>query len=324
MNQSKINSLPDFSDLHLCVIGDVMIDRYINGKIQRISPEAPVPIVEILSTENRLGGASNVALNLSALGAKVTILSITGDDEDGILIGDMCQRFENIETRFIKSTERKTTVKTRVMANDQHVIRLDDENVFDISKREVDQLAGLFSQLLENQKIDGVILQDYNKGLLTKELIKIILERCNEKEIASFVDPKEKNFFEYKHCTFFKPNKKEVFKAFNKESMSLFEIDLELRDKLKNQITFITLGSQGIFVSDGKESNIFPTFPRSIADVCGAGDTVISIASLCYLKKYSLSEIAFISNISGGQVCEQPGVVAINKEALNTELSRLK
>ena len=324
MNNIQNLQLPDFSDLHLLVVGDVMIDRYITGNISRISPEAPVPILELGTSENRMGGAANVALNLSALGASVTLLSIIGDDEEGKLMEGMFSSYSNIDQVFLTITGRKTTVKTRIMSSNQHILRIDNENTDEITLDYQKRVTELFSKIIRDSKIDGVILQDYNKGLMTEGVIKNIIRISNDKQIPTFVDPKFKNFFAYQNCTFFKPNQKEISIALGPNSFSLDQIDEKLRQMLNHKITFITLGGTGIYTNDGIKSNIFSVKNRTISDVCGAGDTVISTASLCYLKNLTIDQIAIISNIAGGQVCEKPGVVSVDKEDLNKEIKNEK
>jgi D-glycero-beta-D-manno-heptose-7-phosphate kinase len=312
--------LPDFRDVHILVIGDVMIDRYISGSVKRISPEAPVPIVAMDHVENRLGGSANVALNLCALGAKVTVLSIIGDDQEGEILVKMMEEVPNLTFEYLTIASRKTTLKTRVMSNNQHLLRIDHEDTADISTEQSISIIERCKTIMANNAIHGVILQDYNKGMLTIENIQPMIALCEKQNIPTFVDPKEKNFFEYKNCTVFKPNKKEILKALGLSQLDFDFIDRQLRIKLSHKITFITLGSEGIYVNDGHQDAKYGTTPRNIADVCGAGDTVISILCLCYIKKMPLHQIARIANTAGGQVCEKPGVVSIERKNLEDEL----
>lgn len=312
-----IATLPDFSDLHILVIGDVMIDRYVTGKVSRISPEAPVPVLDLNSVENRPGGAANVAMNLLALGSKVTLLSIAGDDNEIPILNDILSQNPGFNSQIIKFKNRKTTVKTRVMAGNQHLLRVDNEDTFELSDSDAKTVLGTFYSILNDNNIHGVILQDYNKGLMTQSLIKKIIHQCNSENIPTFVDPKFKNFFEYTDCTLFKPNKKEA--EINTNKSNLEDIDLEIRSKLHNKITLITLGADGLYISDGKQSNVFPTDIRKISDVCGAGDTVISIVALCYIKKLDLKSISVIANMAGGQVCQVPGVIPVDLKKLKKD-----
>lgn len=322
MNNSQPVLLPDFSDLHVLVIGDVMLDRYISGHIRRISPEAPVPVVELQSTENRLGGAANVALNLTSLGAKVTLISIIGEDDDGILLDEKLKEIPEITSTNVMVSGRTTSVKTRVMAGNQHILRLDKEDVNDISPDTESVVYQYILKLVTTYRVDGVIIQDYNKGLLTSSLIQKLLTLISERNIPSFVDPKEKNFFAYTGCTVFKPNKKEAFNAIQNQTTDYDDIDRLLREKLEHTMTIITKGSEGMYINDGKSGGHYPTVPRNIADVCGAGDSVIAVVALCYIKKMSLDKIALIANIAGGQVCQKPGVATVDRTELTTELEK--
>jgi rfaE bifunctional protein kinase chain/domain len=315
---NKSVSLPDFGDLHLLVVGDVMIDRYINGQVTRISPEAPVPVVEQKSIENRAGGSANVALNIRSLGAKVSLLSIGGHDLEFDILNEILSE-THIDTHILKLQNRKTTIKTRVMSGNQQLLRIDHEDKHDLNPKEEAQLMTAFTDILTNTQIDGIILQDYNKGMLTKNLIHFIMEKANAKMIPTFVDPKEKNFFSYQNCTLFKPNKKEIRQAVG--DVTWDEADTLIRQNLQNKCTLITLGSEGIYLNDGFSSNVYPTEQRVIADVCGAGDSVISIVALCYIKGMKSEDIAKVANTAGGQVCEIPGVVPVNLEKLMLELS---
>jgi rfaE bifunctional protein kinase chain/domain len=318
----EIINLPDFRDLHLLIVGDVMIDRYISGDVKRISPEAPVPVVDQKSYENRAGGAANVALNVLNLGAKATLLSVAGEDEAKLILNEVLEKYSGLNLDIYTCPDRKTTVKTRIMAGNQHLLRVDNEDKHDINATQEKEIIDRFSKLLSTDTINGVILQDYNKGLLTPQVIESIINYCVSKDIPTFIDPKEKNFFAYKGCTFFKPNKKEVMQSVGLR-MELADIDKYLRERLTHKVSLITLGKEGLYIHDGTKGTIYPASPRMISDVCGAGDSVISVVSLCYLKGMDLSSIARVANVAGGQVCELPGVVPVNYQNLKTELLRI-
>lgn len=318
-NHKSYPELPTFDDLHMIVIGDVMIDRYISGDIKRISPEAPVPILEMGNIQERLGGAANVAANLHAMGAQATLISVIGNDEDGYTLDKMTKDLSGLNTQFVVVKGRKTTVKTRLMAQHQHLMRIDSEDTDDIEPIIVDEILLRLSKIHQTKKVDGIIIQDYNKGLLTPTMIQKIMEFSVKENVFTFVDPKEKNFFLYKHCTIFKPNKKEVSKAMVHETQDYSSLDKQLRSSLHHHITLITLGHEGVFISDGVEQIKKSTDARMIADVCGAGDTVISIISMCFIKSWSLNDIAEVANMAGGQVCEKPGVVPIVLDQLKNE-----
>lgn len=313
-------TLPDFSDLHILVIGDVMVDRYIFGSVKRISPEAPVPVLDMQHVENRLGGAANVAMNLIALGAKVTLITIAGADTTGDELEGMIANQGLLNLKMVRDPNRKTTLKTRVMAGNQQLLRMDDEDKDDVNPNFEQALMKTIGHTLVSDNIHGVILQDYNKGLLTPLIITSTIQKCRENHIPTFVDPKEKNFFAYKNCTIFKPNKKEVQSAFSDFTNDFTHIATGIQERLHNEVTVITLGSGGIFVQNGGLSATYPTQNRVIADVCGAGDSVISMLALCYIKGMDTATMMQLANMAGGQVCEMPGVTVVSREKLEKEL----
>ena len=320
MEKSSSVRLPDFSKQHMVVIGDVMTDRYISGTVRRISPEAPVPVVEMSSLTNTAGGAANVAVNLLAMGARVTLLSAIGNDAEADILELLLKKHPGLTVIFKRMEGRKTTVKTRVMSGSQHLLRIDSEDTEDINKTQVEWILEQVKQLKERESISGIILQDDNKGVMTEEVIQGILGLANTGNIPTFVDPKAKNFFAYRGCTVFKPNKKEALEACQTEGKNLDAIDARLRNTLHHTLTVITLGSEGMYMNDGVTSVIYATAQRDIADVCGAGDTVISAISLCYVTGMKMQEISRVANAAGGQVCEHPGVVAVDIQRLREEI----
>ena len=325
MSKNEIITLFDnFNGLNVLIIGDVMIDAYYYGEVHRISPEAPVPIVSVNRRDSRLGGAANVALNIKALGANPILCSIIGDDSPGnefiTLLKDEQLNAEGI----LKSKERITTVKTRVIGNKHQVIRVDSEIETAISADENEKLLIAIRSLLDEHKIDVVIFQDYDKGVITKVLIEKIVSLCNDKNIPTAIDPKKRNFNHYKDVTLFKPNLKELEEGLNIEidPSSAGEVEKaidQLNSTKNNAINFITLSEQGVFIKDKSSKNQIPAHVRTIADVSGAGDTVISVASLCLALNQPINRIAQIANLAGGLVCEKVGVVPIDKDQLLSE-----
>jgi rfaE bifunctional protein kinase chain/domain len=317
-----------FTQIKVAVIGDVMLDTYWWGKVDRISPEAPVPVVAVSKKEQRIGGAGNVALNLQSLGAAVTVLSVMGKDDDG---GQLVKLFDdnNINTKFlVHSEQRITTNKIRIISRNQHMMRLDAELTSDISKADEDRLIYAFENFIAAEMPNVVVLEDYNKGVLTANVIAKIIELCRHHKIVTTVDPKRKNFFAYKGVDIFKPNLKEVKEGLNLLSdevslAALKDIHVQLQDKLKHQISFITLSEKGVFYNDDKTAAVIPTHIRNVADVSGAGDTVIAVASLVYATTKNVVLMADMANIAGGLVCEEVGTVAIDKEKLLEECKKL-
>ncbi|MFZ4543854.1 MAG: bifunctional heptose 7-phosphate kinase/heptose 1-phosphate adenyltransferase [Saprospiraceae bacterium] len=319
-----MNFLEKVRNCNVLIIGDVMIDTYLNGRVARISPEAPVPVVEFQSRVERLGGAANVALNVKALDAIPILLSVVGKDENAELFSQLLQN-ECIDNKYIIQLEsRQTTIKTRIMSGNQQLLRIDKEDTRDISEAECEKVMNYFKHILETYKVDVIILQDYNKGMLTSNLIQRIVEEAKNCNIPVAVDPKKKNFFNYKDVSLFKPNFKEISEAMNERPMTniedLMRLTLKLKEQMPHDNTMITLSDKGIFTFDGKNASIMPTTARDIADVCGAGDSVIAVAALGLAVGESIEEIARISNIAGGQVCEEIGVVPVNKEKLISEI----
>ncbi len=312
----------DFSGKKVLVIGDVMLDRYVSGHVHRISPEAPVPVLNLQHIDEKPGGAANVAMNLFSLGMEVTLLSVTGDDEISAKLQSILA--DEINTVFLKDSSRRTSIKTRFMSGNQHLLRLDDETLSDIN-HDLEQLTvNTFNEIIHSKEIHAIVLQDYNKGLLTTSLIKEILIEANRRKIPTFVDPKEKNFLAYKGCTVFKPNKKEIIHASALQTEDYNQYVQWLKERLHHHWTCLTLGSKGIFLHDGNKGMHFPTRKQEIVDVCGAGDTVLSVLVGCYLQNLPFEEIGYILNIAGGQVCRKPGVAIIDANQLFSEFSLIK
>ena len=317
-----------FANMKIAVIGDVMLDTYWWGNVERISPEAPVPVVSVNKREKRIGGAGNVALNAEQLGAQITLLTILGDDEDGRELVELLKE-KNIDTSFIlKSSTRITTNKIRIISRNQQMMRLDAEHTGDLLSQEENLLFEKVKQFIDLQNPDVVILEDYNKGILTERLIHQIITYCNENSIITTVDPKRKNFFSYKNVTLFKPNLAEAITGLNRlpEEVSLEvleNIHNEIEVQLGHSISLITLSENGVFYQEGAKKRIIPSHRRKIADVSGAGDTVIAVASLVYAASRNIELAAEIANIAGGIVCEEVGTVPVNKQKLLAECKRL-
>ena len=313
-----------FNGKRVLVVGDVMTDAYINGQVNRMSPEAPVPVVDLQTQEQRIGGAGNVALNLIALGAKALLASVIGQDAAGQELQQMLTSAGIQTDALIVSAERKTTIKTRVLSNGKQMLRIDTEDQHDLTATEANALKNSLSKCLE-QGIDGIILEDYNKGILTKDLIEWVIAEANKRNIPTAVDPKKKNFLSYQHCTLFKPNLKELKEGldlhfdYSKEPNAL-NIALEkLQQNLGNQLSFVTLSEHGVQLFDGQTHHKLAAHLRNISDVSGAGDTVIATACLCLISGASPLQIAALANLAGGLVCESPGVISINKQLLLEE-----
>jgi len=309
-----------FNSKRVLIIGDAMIDTYMWGDINRMSPEAPVPVVEVHTHENRLGGAANVALNLKSLGAIPILCSVIGGDNKSALFQQLMNKQQLSKEGILIDKKRKTTTKTRVIAQQQHQVRVDEEDIFPISEEE--EFLELIHSLISN--IDVIILQDYNKGVLTHNVINSVIELANKSNIPILADPKKQNFNSYKNCTIFKPNLSEIKAGmnitFNAENIEEVELASgKLRTLLNVEGVLLTLSEKGICINT---ENVFlhtPAFKRNIVDVSGAGDTVISVAALSLASKMEFKPLSVLSDLAGGIVCEDVGVVPINKEKLLAE-----
>lgn len=317
-----------FTTTKIGVVGDIMLDTYWWGVVDRISPEAPVPIVALQRKETRVGGAANVALNLRALGAPTTLFSVIGKDAEGTELASLLNK-EGINTSYIHESEtRVTTNKVRIMGRNQQMMRLDHEHTNDITAEQEAALLAGFYKYVETEKPSLIILEDYNKGVLTPNIITSVIEYCNKKGIPTAVDPKQKNFLAYKNCTLFKPNLKEVKEGLkitigDITVQNMNKVHTALNESLQNAISFITLSEHGVYFSDGEAQKLIPTHIRNISDVSGAGDTVIAVASLVYASSKNMLLAAEISNIAGGMVCELVGTAPINKNDLAAEVVKL-
>lgn len=318
----------DFNNTKVLIVGDVMLDTYWWGSVDRISPEAPVPVVALKRKELRVGGAANVALNIASMGASTSIISVIGTDSDGDQLKALMEH-SNIDTSaMIRSAKRITTNKVRIMGRNQQMMRLDAEDNSDLDIVLENEFIHAVTNYIHHHQPQIVIFEDYNKGVLTQKAIEAIILICNNLQIITAVDPKRKNFLSYKGVTLFKPNLKEVKEGLNLlidqvNVNSLNEIHHTLVNNLHHQISLITLSEKGVYFKKGSESVIIPTHIRNIADVSGAGDTVIAVASLVYSVTKNMRLAAEMANIAGGLVCEEVGTAAINKAKLLAECTYL-
>lgn len=315
------------SKLTVGVIGDVMLDSYMWGVVDRISPEAPVPVVSLHKKEYRVGGAGNVALNCRALGAKVALFSVTGNDNEREQLIDLLKTQKINTNGILKSKERVTTNKTRIVSRSQQMLRLDAEITTDLNTADEQNLLDSIKKFIDT-KPALIIFEDYNKGVLTPGVIFQTIKLCRAAGILTAVDPKRRNFFSYQGADIFKPNMKEVREGLNitddiSGESSLDKIHHELQDKLNHRISLITLSELGIFYKDETASAIIPSHLRTIADVSGAGDTVIAVASLVYAATKNVHLMAEIANIAGGIVCEEVGTAPVSYHKLMHECELL-
>ena len=316
------------TSLKVGVIGDVMLDTYMWGRVERISPEAPVPVVSLNNKEYRIGGAGNVALNCRSLGAGAFILSVIGEDAEGEQLQQLLEKNLVDTSYLIKSKERITTSKTRIISRNQQMMRLDSEVTDDLNKEEEKKLFNKVKSFIETEDPDIIIFEDYNKGVLTEKIILDIIGLCKQAGVLTAADPKRKNFFAYKGVDIFKPNLKEVKDGLNlitdvTSKKALLQIHDELESILHHRVSFITLSEKGLFYCENGNAAIIPSHLRNIADVSGAGDTVIAVASMVYASTKKIHLMAEMANIAGGLACEEVGTVSVNKEKLLNECELL-
>lgn len=303
-----------------------MIDAYIFGKVDRISPEAPVPVVHISKREWRPGGAANVAINIKALGAEPVLCAVTGKDENG-------SKFKNIladaglsTDGILESDAHTTTVKTRVIGNNHQLLRVDDETLADLSGETENRFIAHCTTLIGKHKPDVIIFEDYDKGVLTKNVIAAITQVASQASIPVTVDPKKKNFNTYRDVTLFKPNLHELVAGlgiqFTKNDLELLRASVSAMAEERNmKMVMVTLSEAGVYIRSDESDKLIPAHVRNISDVSGAGDTVISVASLCVAAGLPPAAIAALSNLAGGLVCEEVGVVPIDKNKLAAEIT---
>lgn len=313
-----------FNKLKVVVVGDCMVDKYVYGNVDRISPEAPVPVLAINNTIERSGGAANVAVNLHALGAVPYLFSVIGTDAEGDTLFRLLKE-KKIKTNFIlRSQDRITTSKTRIISKNHQMMRIDHEVTENITAATEKKVLRSLTSLLKKEKPHVLVFEDYDKGMLSASFIMAVTEICNLNKIPIAVDPKKKNFFAYQNCTLFKPNLREIKESLNIniDASDLGSLNVAadmLQKQLKNNSTMITLGEHGIFIKTGKKFFKKDAYLRNVADVSGAGDTVISIAALCLAINADPQLTAAVANIAGGLVCESSGVVPVDKKQLLQE-----
>ncbi|HLG34083.1 MAG TPA: bifunctional ADP-heptose synthase [Bacteroidia bacterium] len=315
-----------FGKLRVLIIGDVMVDSYMWGRVERISPEAPVPVVTVTKKEIRPGGAANVALNIRSLGATPLLCSVIGNDEAGKQFSKMLSGMKMDSSLLVKSSGRTTTVKTRIIGNNHQMLRVDEEQEETLPPSVTNEMLARILPILKNKKADVVIFEDYDKGVINPLLIEKVVAEANRSGIPVAVDPKRKNFLSYKHITLMKPNLKELREGLKLDidtanPASLKTAVKKLRQSQKIESVLVTLSEKGIFVSNVAMEKIFPAHIRNISDVSGAGDTVISVAALCTALKLSSEITARLSNLAGGQVCEKAGVVPVDLKQFISEAS---
>jgi rfaE bifunctional protein kinase chain/domain len=317
-----------FENLNILIIGDVMVDSYVVGEVNRISPEAPVPVVKVSERYNRLGGAANVALNVKSLGANPILCSVTGNDAKGDEFAALLEKRQLYSGGIIKSDSRVTTTKFRVIGNNTQMLRVDEENTSPLSEADFVNITKAINDIFNKYRIDAVIFEDYDKGVIDKRLIDFINGKNKDTAMIITADPKRDNFDNYRGITLFKPNLKELSEGTSQilRNGDIGKIENAARELLeaKNYETvMVTLSEYGVLAVGRDDIFHIPAEVRTIADVSGAGDTVISTVTLALAAGMSLKESVRLANIAGGLVCEEVGVVPIDREKLIDESIKL-
>ncbi len=309
--------LNSFRSKRIAVIGDIMLDKYIFGHVSRISPEYPVPVVDVTHEDHRLGGAANVALNTLSLGAETILIGVTGADSNREMLLELFRNRGLATGGLISDASRPTTCKTRILSQNHHITRVDFE-----SKKEVDavieqRVIDSFDAVID--AIDAVVLEDYNKGLLSPEIIRHVIAAARERHIPVLVDPKLQNFLTYRECSIFKPNLSEMAASLG-IVLHNTDDDVEnacrlLQDKLKTETIIVTRSEKGMTVFDGSFTHIAAT-SLEVSDVSGAGDTVIGVLALGAAAGIDIITNATIANLAAGTVCQEVGAVPVRAEKL--------
>lgn len=324
----NVKLFEELKNITVLVVGDVMIDAYAWSKVERISPEAPVPVAHVYKRENRLGGAANVALNVQALGAKAIICSVIGNDGNGDIMRSTLKSSGFSTEGIIDSPGRCTTVKTRIIAQGHHLLRMDEEHTHPLSATDERHLLDCIKRVIDKHSIGAIIFEDYNKGVITSKIINEVIAFSKEKGIVTCVDPKKENFLSYHNVDLFKPNLKELREGLHvnivKDDLdSVRSGILELRENIKCRFVMTTLSEKGVMVYDGEQFTHIPAHSREIVDVSGAGDTVIATAAVLLAAKVDIITVAKWANLAGGLVCEKTGVVPLDLERLKQETAVL-
>ena len=310
--------ISSFRDKKILVIGDLILDEFIWGKVSRISPEAPVPVVWVDNESFMPGGASNVANNINSLGGKAYIVGVVGNDERaGILKGELEHRGVNIDGIFT-DPQRPTILKTRVIAHQQQVVRIDKEKVEPLRDSSIKKIVSFIEGAID--EVDGLIVEDYGKGLITPKLLEKVIPIAKKKRKIIAVDPKEEHFSYYKGVTLLTPNNAEASRAAGfeiKDKATLKKVGLELLKKLKVRVLLITLGEEGMMVFEkGKPPKKIETIAQEVFDVSGAGDTVASTYTLSLISGANPIQAAHIANCAAGVVVGKVGIAVVTQDEI--------
>lgn len=325
MNQERLNEIAGaIENSTVAVIGDIMLDRYYWGLVERISPEAPVPVVKVGKTNVRLGGAANVAWNLVSLGVKTSLVGVLSNEPRGKELKNLIKKLGVKTDCLVEDKSRVTTEKIRIVAHNQQVVRADFESEGNIEGKILDKLLVMVEKVLED--VGAVVISDYGKGVVTEKLMEKVRHLCTAKSIPILVDPKEKHFSLYHGCYIVTPNQNEAGGFYNrriKSEKDLVEVGESLLRDLDSKAVLITRGEEGmtLFCRD-KKLRHFPTMASGVYDVTGAGDTVISVLAAALAAKTGLEESIELANMAAGLVVQELGTAAVTvKELVSSFIS---
>ncbi len=316
-----------FSSIRILVIGDVILDHYIWGDVNRISPEAPVPVVEVKDENFRLGGAANTIANIRSLGGEVDVISVVGRDENGNRIRNMLSCIGANVSGVLEDGKRPTITKTRVMARNQQVVRIDRESKSEVDGNPKEEIICFAESAID--KVDAVIFSDYDKGVVSKELLEFVFSKAKKQNIPVIIDPKERNFWNYKGATVVTPNLKEASAPLGvniTDEESLLAVGNTLLERLELSALLITRGEHGMslfeFMDDAPVKVIhIPTVAREVFDVTGAGDTVVAAFTLALAAGASMLDAAKVANCAAGIVVGEIGTASVMPKELMESLA---
>jgi rfaE bifunctional protein kinase chain/domain len=311
-------NFPDRKQVKICVIGDMMLDHYINGSCDRISPEAPVQIVDVSGETYSLGGAGNVLKNLQAFGCQGSLISISGNDDSSQIVSDELEKIKPTFYNLVKDSQRRTTIKSRVIVNRHQLIRLDKEDKIYCSDAIADEILQFLKTKIND--INVLILSDYCKGVLSTYLVKGIIKLCTDSNVITIVDSKEKDLSKYYGVTVVKPNKKEASLAsginiVNDETLE--QACKKIADVTGCETVIVTLSEDGIAIYKDNKLSKKPTKALDVFDVTGAGDTVIAALSFALANKLTISEACDFANTAAAIVVAKFGSATATLDEIN-------
>ncbi|MGB9642216.1 MAG: D-glycero-beta-D-manno-heptose-7-phosphate kinase [Candidatus Ratteibacteria bacterium] len=318
-NQHLEKFLTDIPKRRILVVGDLILDHFVTGQVRRISPEAPVPIVEVKNQIYRCGGAGNVCLNISGLKGHVTICGVIGDDSNGALLKDILET-SHVGTFLLPRKDFPTSIKTRIIAGSQQMIRVDNEQIEKLSQSETEKMQQFFEKEIENY--DAVIISDYGKGVIVPSLITHLVHLCRRYKKIITVDPKVNHFSYYKNVDCLTPNLMEASAGMHMPEptteQEIVNLGNRIMKSLQSNMLVITRGKDGMTIFTGSKVIHLPAISKEVFDVTGAGDTVIAVLTLALACGFDIVKAATFANLAAGVVVQKLGTANVSPEELKT------